>query len=495
MGNERSKQDDAVVDEAGRQRPVPGGALFELQRSAGNAAVASLLQRKPDGGGHADPATQRLQAVLDELEARASEHANTIGVASKGSTKALKAASVHLQGVTANYKTAWTAFSEVLRKADEHAARQERLDELVLGLAIGTVIGAFGPQLMLLKSATGAARSWQDRAGSAFPELAKTWDAKVVESGADEAAEAAAGAAVDRARGDGAGDTKPLAGPAPGEVFETALSQLTEMISLLPEMEDRVIMLKDVSREALKLARRLGEGKGGDAAEVDQRIATFQALTASGEQLAATARSSLTQIERLAAQVLAVPLEDAGKIEDRLWTNWIAHLQPEQAKALLGNREIRNYLKPKGMLNFTPMAVEMIKTNPHNRSDRPVNKQKTVRDAQARWLRDRGLEPGPTPSVTQSRFKAQVALGGLRRKLVGKTARVRKSTTPGAAGHWVDVGDERVPLSVRSSRKVANGQVVQIVDLQIPYHLQADNVILDVWKSSDFEAEVESTGP
>jgi hypothetical protein len=32
---------------------------------------------------------------------------------------------------------------------------------------------------------------------------------------------------------------------------------------------------------------------------------------------------------------------------------------------------------------------------------------------------------------------------------------------------------------VRSSRKVANGQVVQIVDLQIPYHLRAENVILD----------------
>jgi len=85
-------------------------------------------------------------------------------------------------------------------------------------------------------------------------------------------------------------------------------------------------MLKDVSREALKLARRLGEGKGGDAAEVDQRIATFHALTASGERLAATARSSLTQIERVAAEVLAVPLEDAGKIEDRPWTNWIAAL-------------------------------------------------------------------------------------------------------------------------------------------------------------------------
>ncbi len=125
---------------------------------------------------------------------------------------------------------------------------------------------------------------------------------------------------------------------------------------------------------------------------------------------------------------------------------------------------------------------------------RPVNKDKTVRDAQARWLRDRGLEPGPSPSVTQSRFKAQVALGGLRRNLVGKTARVRKSTTPGAASHWVDVGDEHVPLSVRSSRKVANGQVVQIVDLQIPYHLRADNVILDAWKSSDFEADVERRG-
>ena len=80
--------------------------------------------------------------------------------------------------MTANYKTAWTAFSEVLRKADEHAAQQEQFDELVLGLAIGTVLGAFGPQLMLLKAATGAARSWQDRAGSAFPELGKSWDAR-----------------------------------------------------------------------------------------------------------------------------------------------------------------------------------------------------------------------------------------------------------------------------------------------------------------------------
>jgi hypothetical protein len=505
MGGERSKaaRENTTDPEAGQTRsraPTPDTAVLDLQRTAGNAAVTRLLtrvQRSP-GGGNATEAAARTQAILGELEAiiqRASLNHDAITGGFKGSIACLKTTSSHLSVATDHYKQAWTTFSGVLKEADEVAASDAKFRDVMQGLAIATVLGALGPEMLLLRKAADEAK--------ALAKEAKSLLDKATEAFAGEVAEVAVGAAVDTTRDSQMpSDTMGRAGLSAGELYEKGFKQLTEMIASVPEVGDGLTLQKNVLDYAHRLARRVEKGENVD--DLERKVAQLNAAIAVGNRLATVTTTTNIHLTGLMTRALVIPQDSPEVVENRLWTNWIAHLQPRESD-MLKNRAIFRHLRSKGLLTGEEVSVDV-----HNADGEAqvfiVDDTATITEAKERWLAERGVEPGANGGETatrfkaqHSRFRAQQALDKLRPKTVGRSGRIKMPTSGiGNAkygGTWIDVDGVLLQMSYQSHAqyrgKYKNGDMVEILDIGIPHYNDTNETIIENWGDSrNFEAYV-----
>jgi hypothetical protein len=505
MGGERStaareNTPDPDVGQARSRASTSDNAILDLQRTAGNAAVTRLLthvQRIP-GGGTAAEAAARSQTILAELEAiiqRASLNHDAITGGFKGTIACLKTTSSHLSVATENYKQAWTTFSGVMKEADEVAASDEKFRDVMQGLAIATVLGALGPEMLLLRKAADEAK--------ALAKEAKTLLDKATEAFAGEVAEVAAGAGVDATRDSQMpSDTTGRAGLSAGELYEKGFKQLTEMIANVPEVGDDLTVQKNVLDYAHRLARGVENGEGGD--DLERKVAQLKAAIAIGNRLATVATTTNIHMTALMTRALVIPQDSPEIIENRLWTNWIAYLQPGES-GMLKNRAIYRHLRSKGLLAGKEVSVDV-----HNADGEAqvfiVDDTMTINDAKERWLAERGVAPGANVGETDTRFKAQhsrfraqQALDKLRPKVVGRSGRIDMPTSGvGNAkygGTWIDVDGVLLQLSYQSHAqyqgRYKNGDLVEILDIGIPRHNDGNETIIENWGDSrNFEAYV-----
>jgi hypothetical protein len=469
--------------------PVAKPEAQPVLRSTEGAVArrARLVARDPErqtNAGALTEAQQRAFVDLDQIAKNASANGDTIAEASDGCLDALQITSKHLTAVTGSYKTAWESFSAIIAKADEEAARVERQMEFFQGLAIATVLGVLGPEMIVLGKLGAEATSLMAKAAQAFT---------------GELAEIGAGKYVDSQREDRKpGDTKELAGPSAGDMFETAFHQLREMIDIMPAMSKPAAMQKDVAMAAYQLKDGVGKNRGAggvavvaDGRRLEQLVRSLQDLTAGGKQLATNALICHVRIAALMQRAFVVPAEHPDLIERRLWTNWMAKLGDDHE--LIENEVIKDYLTAKGMVEviarYRPAAAGAEELE-------IVDTRKEVLGAQRRWLSERGIDPGTDKRETRSRFEAFQTLDDLRRKALGKTGRVNGSGHNGLTlKKWVEVGDVRLQLIATAFNAAEVGGIVKVTDVRFIPQLDGVNHIMPVWDARMFEADVESAVP
>jgi hypothetical protein len=462
------------------QALVPSSVLA-LQRSAGNAAMASVLARR-----RTDPKAQsrELEARIDALGGRFKEYGTQILEASDEMVDTLRACAPHLVRVGQNHKTAWRQFVAVLKAGDEEKKADDELMGIVQGLAIGMVLGVIGPELIALRLGKKIAGSVGQRAGAALVQLEAGTASLGLKAGAalaGEGAETLAGQGIDKFKSSQMpSDTAALGGPSDSDMFESCLGQLNEMINLLPPLGLVGDQQKDIALALSQLARRTvairaGEEGKDSAKEIEEQLGQLQALEPDAQQMVQMAIARRASVSAIAQAVFALEIKPVHELEDRIWRNWIARLPPG-TDDVLDNDAIEEYLHARGLMDSGAWTSD-------------EDERDTVHAAQAWLLKEQGIDPGSRGGVTESRWKAQQELARRKQAVVGKVGKVERIQTNRALA-WVRVGAHRLPMAYMGSGYV-EGDMVEVTELQIQRHLATADANIENWDDDEkFEARV-----
>lgn len=128
-------------------RPAQRGDIAALQASAGNAAVAALLQRAPTGskGGKNAPPDEAARSIEDVWR--------RLGAFSKTSTPQLAAVAQRIEAYLARYDRAFEVFSGRLSAAQKDAATQSKWPMILIGIIVSTGVGLAAAELYLAATA------------------------------------------------------------------------------------------------------------------------------------------------------------------------------------------------------------------------------------------------------------------------------------------------------------------------------------------------------
>ena len=474
----REAEEQAQAEPAPDPQALTPDGVLALQRSTGNAALASVLARK-----RTDPKAQSrdLEARIDALGGRFKEYGTQILEASDEMVDTLRACAPHLVRVGQNHKIAWRQFVAVLKAGDEEKRADDELMGIVQGLALGMVLGVIGPELLLLKAGSRMAGSWGARAAKAVVQLEANTASVGLRAGmslAGEGFETLAGKGIDQFKSSQMpSDTAALGGPSDSDMFESCLGQLNQLINLLPPLGIIGDQQKDIALALSQLARRAvgiraGEGGKDAAKEIEEQLGQLQSLESEAQEMVAMANERRVAISAVAAAVFALKVQPVEELETRIWRNWIARLPPG-VDDVLDNDAIEKHLHARGLMDSGSWTSD-------------EDERDTVHAAQKWLLVEQGIDPGSRGGVTESRWKSQQELARRKTDLVGKVGKVERSR--GYA--WVRVGAYRIPMAYMGAGYV-EGDTVEVAVLSIQRHFAEADANIEKWDDDEkFEAVV-----
>jgi hypothetical protein len=291
------------------------GDVVRLQRSAGNRAVATVLQRQPKPPPK-KPQTRRqraeeLRAMRARLQAIVTANEQRVVYAQTYITDGLviaDAAKTKLAETASRYKTGYDNHQRVMRRAEEQAKDQEALAGILIGIGIGVTAGMIGGAVL----GAGA---------SAGTRLLVEFVTEVGEAGGV----AVAGKAIDR--------PTPFVGAGIDPVAMT-VAQYEKIVALYRG-------LAETGRQALNLplflsrvqylagqVRLLEAGVKADLPldRIQAEYTKASAIEASG---LGSVHYPLGPLRELQAELQAKPIPEVRSMEQDIWVAWIASLEVE----------------------------------------------------------------------------------------------------------------------------------------------------------------------
>jgi hypothetical protein len=277
-----------------------------MQATAGNAAVAAYLQRKPVKA-EAPPAKADKGAPTD-LAAEVETMWEPLLAFSKMAMPELRRVSKHTKWHLERYDKAWATFSARLSAAQREAARREKWNQAIAGIIIGTGVGlAAGP---LFKASQLLVAALREAAG--------------------EAAELGIGSQIDASTG---------VDFAPPEA--TADKEARKHLDTLLQA---AVGVAGIQAAALAYSPRRDQIRAGggavNPASVRAEVARLKRALSEAERAFAT---FLTTMDTPVMQ------RSETQIEQDLWVAWMSK-RPENANQILGDDSLATYLQNIGVL-------------------------------------------------------------------------------------------------------------------------------------------------
>ncbi len=334
---------------------LPSAAILALQRSAGNAAVASVLARAKN----TVPPNERTAMIALEAQMKAAQtqtmarHEALCDLSATGS-KVVKKTKDHLRGAAGNFAKGYGEFEAVTRAADANYELEEELWDIVQGVAIAAALAVVGPEMVLAHLGLEALTAAAVKEGALLNEVGFT----MLSAATGEAGEVAAGKIVDPVDAD---DRKPSttaseAGPSPGERYEQAFEELSRLIDLQPQFHEQLSVAFACAMAASDVenqAGRLAEGSPSATVGVPQAAimgSVVWGLNEAGRSHLTAAKQATAKLERAAEAIMReIDLKDPDTVQDDLWTNWMARCA---SAALLDADPIQKHLTERGLLDL-----------------------------------------------------------------------------------------------------------------------------------------------
>lgn len=351
------------------------GSLLGLQRAAGNRAVSVLVARAPTA---AAPVTgvspelvarmKKVRGQLGDLGSICSAGAAEVGAASDQAVRVLKLAEAHLGRSQANYEEAHGRFTRVLERADALHTADQAFYDMLQGLVIAGIVSVVAPDALAAKAALHLANKniYTSLVARKITSSLVGTRGKFAEGAAGGGMENLAGLAVSPVTGEmlNSGTTPSSTTrviDTPESRLREAREQLSQMIGFLPEGGGLTYALGALSTaaETMKGQSLLVQLNDPDEAarftaeEIEAATSSMQELKATGMQQVPRVKELSAKLVNVANRVMSKPVESVPRIEERLWTSWIASLQFDsttdpRTRRLLGNEEIYKYLGPEG---------------------------------------------------------------------------------------------------------------------------------------------------
>jgi hypothetical protein len=280
---------------------VRARAVGRLQRSAGNAAVAALLQREPQAT--APKPGAEAKAIADRAAARQQQ----VAAFTRGAQTKLDSIGSHFAWVNGAYTRCWDHMTLVVSQANEQAASDAKVASTITSVALGAAVGNF----FALGGAIAIERGLSRELADLVRPYASIGTGKVI-GGA-----VTPGAATTPQPPGAAQQTDPQKSIAPHPLLAQAKTFDKER-DLYRAVLDLAASALESFGPLLDVARQAEHDKEPDA----NKLAALKAADAKGTQLMAKMAEDEKAFDALAARQAAAQPNDRT-IEQTLWVAYL----------------------------------------------------------------------------------------------------------------------------------------------------------------------------
>jgi Domain of unknown function (DUF4157) len=411
--------------------------------------------------------TRDIETRMATVSSAAAGRGTELGAISDDCISNLREAKDHLRQSNDNYDAGHKLMTDVLKRADAEYEFDKAVEDSVQGILIAAAITVLGPEVLV-----GSVVGLEAVKTSTTAGLLAVGLAEAAEGAVAEVAEQGVGGGANKIKsGDGGrpSDSAKQAGDAPGERYKTAFGHLEKMISFLPRVGGVSSSQHNLAHAADRVARAALKTGAGQTAEwplntIEEKASKLEQVQAEAVSAMQRASQLRNQVLSIKNQVLAIKIETPTQIENRLWNAWMSSLSGD-AHNMLDNDVLEEYLGPngKGLIDFGSYTSD-------------DDTKQAVSEAQVRWLRDNGIEPGSHPS---SQYHGHLHMADLKRRVVGKNGTITGRRT-------VDIGGTTFTYPGNAG-DLEPGTGVIALHITFKQHMNLGDVNIAQWSDNDFD--------